>query len=426
VTSPTSRTPSGPEAAAGRPAADAGAGASAAAGAGAADAGAAAAAGAGAAGRLRAQIARQGPVPWSVLVGAALYGPGGFYSAGGGAGRTRDFLTSVELGPLFGAIVARALDAAWERWGCPDPWIVIEGGAGAGTLAAAVLAAAPACASALRYVAVEISPVLRSAAAERLPVEDPAQILGPRVASSADGGALTSPRDLGPLVTVTQEVPAGPFVGLVMANELLDNLPFDVYERGRSGWLEVRVGMDGDRFIEIVVAAGAEVSHQLDRLAPDAPQGGRVPWQAAAIEWVRSAMAGIESGRVVMIDYARPTAALARLPMEAWLRTYRGGGRGGAPLDDVGHQDITVDVALDQLQAGSRPATRIESQAAWLDRHGLGDLEAQAAAAWRAGASVGDLSALRARSRVNEAATLRDPAGLGGFTVCEWDVRPPR
>ena len=43
---------------------------------------------------------------------AALYGPDGFYEReGGGAGRRADFLTAPEVGPLFGAVLARALDA---------------------------------------------------------------------------------------------------------------------------------------------------------------------------------------------------------------------------------------------------------------------------------------------------------------------------
>ena len=75
---------------------------------------------------------------------AALYDPdGGFYATTGGAGRRGDFLTSPEVGPLFGAVIARALDAWWAEQAHPDPWFVIEAGAGAGTLARAVLAAEP-------------------------------------------------------------------------------------------------------------------------------------------------------------------------------------------------------------------------------------------------------------------------------------------
>nr|MBA3303774.1 SAM-dependent methyltransferase [Acidimicrobiia bacterium] len=39
------------------------------------------------------------------------------------------------MGPLFGAVVAQALDAEWARLGRPDPFAVVEAGAGRGTLA---------------------------------------------------------------------------------------------------------------------------------------------------------------------------------------------------------------------------------------------------------------------------------------------------
>ncbi len=103
------------------------------------------------------------------------------------------------------------------------------------------------------------------------------------------------------------------------------------------------------------------------------------------------------------------------------MRTYRRGGPGVSPLAAVGDQDVTADVAVDQLGFVRAP-TRVRDQASWLDAHGMGALEAEAAARWREGAAAGGLAAVAARSRVHEAAALRDPSGLGGFTVCEWDV----
>ena len=54
-----------------------------------------------------------GPMAFEAWVEACLYDPdGGFYAAGGAAGRRGDFITSPEVGPLFGAVVARWLDAS--------------------------------------------------------------------------------------------------------------------------------------------------------------------------------------------------------------------------------------------------------------------------------------------------------------------------
>ena len=65
------------------------------------------------------RIRAGGPIPFAAFMEAALYDPvGGFYAAGGRAGgRSGQFLTSPEVGPLFGAVLARALDAWWADAG---------------------------------------------------------------------------------------------------------------------------------------------------------------------------------------------------------------------------------------------------------------------------------------------------------------------
>ena len=89
-------------------------------------------------------------MPFSEFMAEALYGPDGFYTTGGRAGRRGDFITSPEVGPLFGAVVARYLDAEWQRIGRPGEFTVVDAGAGPGTLARSVLAAGPECSSAMR------------------------------------------------------------------------------------------------------------------------------------------------------------------------------------------------------------------------------------------------------------------------------------
>src|SRR5262249_32093213 len=95
---------------------------------------------------VAAEVARRGPGPVSAVMALALcHAEPGFFSRGGGAGRRGDFLTSPEVGPLFGAVIARALDGWWDELGRPDPFVVVEAGAGVGTLAREVLHATPAC-----------------------------------------------------------------------------------------------------------------------------------------------------------------------------------------------------------------------------------------------------------------------------------------
>ncbi|HKY65403.1 MAG TPA: SAM-dependent methyltransferase, partial [Acidimicrobiales bacterium] len=308
--------------------------------------------------------------------------------------------------------------------GAPDPFVVVEAGAGPGTLARTVLASGPECAPALRYVLVERSAAQRRLHAATLRLEDPALAFAP---VDPDTETPVAGAPAGPICVSLAELPRvlGPVV--VFANELLDNLPFGLATRTGGSWLEVRVdlvagraGTGDDRLVEVAVPLAPERAEALDHLAPGAPDGARVPLQGAARAWLRDALdvAGAR-GRVVVVDYAARTADLAARPEHEWLRTYRSHARGGGPLDDLGAQDVTCEVAVDQL-ALVRPPTADTAQADWLRAHGLDDLVAEARATWDERAHLGDLAALAARSRVTEADALTDPAGLGAFRVLEW------
>ncbi len=313
----------------------------------------------------------------------ALYGPHGFYSASGQAGRRGDFLTSPEVGPLFGAVVARVLDAEWERLGRPDEFTVVDAGAGPGTLARSVLAARPACVSALRYVAVEVSDAQRR--------------------QHPDG------------VDSVEALPSAPIDGVVIANELLDNLPFRLAVHD-GAWREAFVTTAPDGTFAEVLSDPFDPPPAV--LPPRPPHGARAPIQDGARRWLEQARSIVRRGRVIVVDYARPTTAeMALLPWRAWLRTYRGHGRGAAYLDVPGEQDITADLAVDQLPEPDA----VRAQAQFLQRFGIDELVEEGRAAWTSAAARADLEAVRMRSRPVEAEALLDPAGLGGFTVLEWE-----
>ena len=360
------------------------------------------------------RIEREGPIRFDAFVDLALYGDAGFFSRGAGAGRRADFLTSPEVGSLFGAVLARAIDAEWERLGRPDPFVVIEGGAGRGVLAKAVLDSGPACAPALRYVCVERSAVLRAAAADLLPTEPAENVFGAVV-----GGDLDEERVVpgtGPVVAVLDDLPLVPVTGMVLANELLDNLPFRLLERTAGTWSEVFVVLTDGLLGELLVEAAPDVVLEADHLAPAAALGARLPLQRGAAAWVGRARESLLRGRIVLVDYADTSPSLAARPWTDWVRTYRGHQRGGGPLDRPGEQDITCEVAVDQLPTPSSN----RSQADFLAAHGVADLAAAARAEWEARAHIGDLEALKARSRAGEAAAITDLTGLGAFRVLEW------
>ncbi len=347
-------------------------------------------------------------MPVSKYVEACLYdADGGFYMRSGGGkagGRSGHFLTAPEVGPLFGAVVARALDAWWAELGEPDPFTVIDWGAGPGTLARSVLASEPDCmaAGALRLVLVELSPAQRALHPEH-----------PLVASVA---------------RVSDALLLGVSAGVIVANEFLDNLPFDIVRRTRGGWEELRVAVgeaSGRRGFSLV---GVPASTELVAGLPDLAVGARVPVQRAARRWVADAHQVLGAGWIVALDYGADTRTLAGRvdPSDdpgaglGWLRTHRDHDDGSWWLADPGSCDITADVALDQVQAGHR--AHVRTQAEFLRGHGIDELVAEGRAAWAERAGVGDLDALKARSRARESEALLDPAGMGAFSVLVWSV----
>ena len=224
-------------------------------------------------------------------------------------------------------------------------------------------------------------------------------------------------------------MPPGPLTGVVVANELLDNLAFDLFELTPDGWQELAVGVaepdeaEPDvvtpRLVEVRLPAAPGAVELARRLAPEAVVGARIPIQGQAVAWVADVLGRLEWGRLVVIDYGDSTASMARRPVDDWVRTYRDQHRGAPVLEDLGAQDVTCEVALDQL-AQVRAPDRVESQASFLRSHGLDHLVDEGRRIWSERAHIGDLAAVRARSRVGEAEALTDPGGLGGFTVVQW------
>ena len=367
----------------------------------------------------------------------ALYGASGFYVRGGRpADRGGDFATSPELGTLFAQCVAAYLDRVWHELGQPDPFVVVEGGAGRGTLCCQILQHAGECRSSLHYVMAE-------------------RVAHQRAEALEHAGALSADVP----VTALADLPTGPLTGVVLANELLDNLPFRLLERSTTGWLEVHVER-GERVVDApqttqdggtseadephatpgsVVASGAAVESgtvvasgpmaevlldapadaaaMADALVPDAVPGARVPLQLKAAVWVRRALRLLESGRLLAFDYGVPTTAeLAARPATEWLRTYRAHRRGHDPLANPGSADITCEVAFDQLPRGAT----LSPQADWLAAAGIDDLTATARNLWQRSRTEPNAKALAARTLLDKAAALTDPDGMGAFWAAEW------
>jgi len=323
-----------------------------------------------------------GAIPFSEYMRLALYGEGGFYTTSGRAGRRGgDFITSPEVGPLFGTVIARTLDAWWKELGSPSRFDVVECGAGPGTLARSILAAQPECATAMHYVAVEISASQRA--------------LHPQSVESCE------------------TMPDGQITGVILANELLDNLPFRLFVFDGS-WMEAFVSQTtSGQFVEVLRTPDVVPSC----LPLNAPLGSRAPIQDAAASWVQNSLLKINHGRLLLFDYcSASTAEIALTPWREWLRTYRDQGRGTHYLSEPGSQDITAQVMLDQLPTG----LSLSTQADFLKLWGIEELVNEGNAYWENMKHAPDVAAMKMRSRSTEARSLIDQTGLGAFTALSW------
>lgn len=326
--------------------------------------------------------AAEGSIPFSEFMHLALYGVDGFYSTTGRAGRRGDFITSPEVGPLFGAVLARAIDATWRRLGEPKGFQIVEAGAGPGTLARSIVTASPQCLIDGSYIAVEVS---------------------------------AAQRELHPSgITSVQEMPQQIDNGVIIANELFDNLAFELWVFD-DGWRNAYVISQGDGFAEILRTEPVPAC-----LPTYAPHGSRAPVHVGATAWLQNSLSSLQNGTLFAIDYCTPlTAQVASMPWREWLRTYAGHDRGTHYLKDAGAQDITTQVCIDQL-ARVREPDAIRQQSQFLQLWGIDELVEEGRRMWTESAAAPTLSAMKMRSRISESEALLDLSGLGNFTVLEW------
>ncbi len=317
---------------------------------------------------IRNEIRSAGPLTFARYMELALYGPGGFYGHPP-VGVAGDFVTSPHVHPVFGELLATAVRQVWEILGQPQPFRVAEVGAGDGTLARQLLGALAGLP--LTLTAVEISPGAR---------EMLVQIDGVEVAANLDGTA-----------------------DLVLAHELLDNLPFAVVRDG----LEVRVGLDGDRLVEVYTSPG-------DDLASHGPFGeGETIVSVGVVDMVdRVAGALASPGAFLVIDYA---AGAASPP-----HGYAAHGIVEDLLASPGATDITAGVDLDVVTERARERGMVAfepvTQQAALQALGFTDWYRDELERQHTALDERDgMAAVRTWSGRSRASLLVDPGGLGRF-----------
>ena len=263
--------------------------------------------------RLRELIREHGPLRFDAFMREALYGDGGYYDRPP-IGPSGDFVTSPHVHPVFSRLVGIALEERWRALAEPGPVRLIELGAGDGTMARELIAGFGRGGLGVDYTAVEVSAGARGSLADVVT----------RVVADLDDVPPIDP-------------------GLVVANELLDNLPFRRI-RGREGAsVEVRVTLDAGRFAEVETP----IDDPRDVPPSASASDGEVVVPSGAFSLVDALARTLRRGYALLIDYV-PSARVAP------VRGYRAHRIVDDVLSRPGSSDITAGVDLDAVSVRAR------------------------------------------------------------------------
>ncbi len=391
--------------------------------------------------RIAAEIRDGGPMPFARFMEIALYdaeagyyaggggtaAPGGWADAGAGSsgrttgpGRLGDFLTAPEGHPIFGWSVARHLESVWAAMDRPARFVVREHGAGSGALAAGILDGLRRSGSplleAIDYQAFDIAPARLDALAARL-------------AEAGLDRHLAPPDDI-------------PAPGAILANELLDALPVHRVEGGPDGALLERFvtlgiapddNAHGGGLSQLAANANSAIdatfttvlgppssvalAERLDAEGVRLDDGQPAEICLALDEWIARAVAPLERGVALLIDYGHPAAELYTAERGSTLRAYHRHRVHGDPLVAIGRQDLTAHVDLTAVEraaiaAGLAPLGGT-TQASFLDDLGAGEL----LVGLQSDPSTSLESYMAARSAL---VRMLDPRATGGFAVLAY------
>jgi len=297
------------------------------------------------------RIRANGPISVAEYMRLALYHPSlGYYArAVRRTGRAGDFLTSVDVGPVFGELLARQFAEMWQildsrpqaPHSAPPGFDLVEAAAGNGRLARDILDAA-ARHHARFYERVRLSLVEVGSAARA----GQAATLGPHASRLARSAA-----------TLPDAVE-----GAIFANELLDALPVHTVVMRGNGLREVFIDQEG--------SAGAFVEREMPPSTPDLvthleragaclEPGWRADVSLEAPAWIAEAARALRRGFLVVIDYGYDAADLySAAHRDGTLATFlrhTSGDRASA-LQDPGDRDITAHVDLTAVTRAAEAA----------------------------------------------------------------------
>jgi SAM-dependent MidA family methyltransferase len=242
--------------------------------------------------RLVERIRANGPITFAQYMEACLYDPEFGYYARGGNRRRADYYTSVDVSPLFGALLARQLHEMWQILGRPPEFTIAEPGAGDAALARHVLdfvaARLPDFYAALRYHAIESSPARRSLHAPNL---------GPHFAA----GIARS------FDQFTEHIGAG----CIFSNEFVDALPVHRVEMEGGKLREIYVDVAGEELVEgRKPISTPEIADYFAEQGIRLHENQQAEAGLAACQWIEDAGRRLQQGFILTIDYGREAREL--------------------------------------------------------------------------------------------------------------------
>lgn len=304
---------------------------------------------------IRERIAQEGPMSIAEFMNICLTHPThGYYTTRnplGGRGTNSatkgDFITAPEVSQMFGELIGVWCMQMWQQLGEPDEFNLVEIGPGRGTLMSDLLRATKsmeAFSNAARITLVEISPTLKEQQRETL--------AGHTIDWLDDVNAL----------------PKRPT--LIIANELLDTLPFHQWIKIEGQWLERAVATRDEKLIFATRAARLDVDmlpaeHDL---LPDGKIFETSPAREAYISTISQRL-NETTGAALFIDYGHLGSGFGDTFQAIKDHAY------SSPLENLGSSDLTshVDFAplLNTAKDGQCSTVEPVSQADFLLNMGL-------------------------------------------------------
>jgi SAM-dependent MidA family methyltransferase len=233
---------------------------------------------------LTEQIKSRGRITFAEYMDACLYHPEHGYYMKADQRDGRDYITSVDVTPVFGRLLARQFHEMWAVLGRPQPFTLVEAGASTGRLARQVLDCARESLGefyeAVCYVAVERSAVRR---AQAKTLEDHAA--SDRFCSR-------------------EEMPAEISHGCIFSNELFDAFAVHRVQRANKELREVYVTLGQNHFREdLGPLSSIAIAGYFDAQGITLHEGQMSEANLAACDWIEDAAHRLDRGFVLTIDY---------------------------------------------------------------------------------------------------------------------------